>query len=288
MELGEEMFVVGIYGGLASQMNQYAFMRILKKRFPDVDVKMAVAGDWRRYMEHNGYELDKVFGIERDGVDWKTLRRLANFYPGSGLKAKFFNAMFQIKDKFYGPKKSHITLPISEQPDWNVFNIIDVRRDILFWSNYAMGFFDEIKEELRKDFTFKPKLDSRNAERLAKISSSNSVSIHVRRGDYIKYKYPLLGVEYYKDAIERIRTRVSNPRFFIFSDDPMWCENTFSFLENKEIVTGNLGGRSYIDLQLMSACRHNILANSGFSLFAAWLNTNPDKVVIRPPSYETR
>ena len=275
------MFVVGIYGGLASQMNQYAFMRILKKRFPNVDVKMAVAGDWRRYMEHNGYELDKVFGIERDGVDWKTLRRLANFYPGSGLKAKFFNAMFQIKDRLYGPKDTQITLPISETPDWSVFNV-DEKRDILFWPNYSMGFFDEIEDELRLTFTFKPELDSRNKERLSLISSVNSVSIHVRRGDYIKYKYPLLGVDYYKEAVEKIRAQVPNPRFFVFSNDPQWCEMNFDFLEEKEIVTGNLGVRSYIDLQLMSACKHNIIANSGYSLFASWLNANPNKVIIKP------
>ena len=275
------MFVVGIYGGLASQMNQYAFMRILQHRFPDVDVKMAVAGDWRRYMEHNGYELDKVFGIERDGVDWNTLRRLANFYPGSGIKAKFFNALFQIKDRLYGPKDSQITLPTSQCPDWSVLNL-DKKRDILFWSNYSMGFFDEIADELHKVFSFRPKLDSRNADRLALISSVDSVSIHVRRGDYIKYKYPLLSLDYYKEAIQRIRTCVANPRFFVFSDDPMWCESNFGFLEHKEIVTGNVGDRSYIDLQLMSACKHNILANSGYSLFAAWLNTNPEKIVIKP------
>ena len=276
------MFVVGIYGGLASQMNQYSFMRLLQHRFPDVVVKMAVAGDWRRYMEHNGYELDTVFGIERDGVDWKTLRRLANFYPGSGLKAKFFNAMFQLKDRLYGPKASHITLPIRDLPDWSVFDTFDKRRDILFWSNYAIGFFDEIADELRKRFTFKPELDSLNAERLARISSVNSVSIHVRRGDYIKYKFPLLGIEYYKTAVEQIKSQVHDPFFFIFSDDPQWCANQFGFLENKYLVTGNLGVRSYIDLQLMSACKHNILANSGYSLVASWLNANPFKIVIKP------
>ena len=275
------MFVVGIYGGLASQMNQYAFMRVLKRRFPNVDVKMAIADEWRKYMEHNGYELDKVFGIERCSIDWITLRRLANFYPGSGLKAKFFNAMFQIRDRLYGPKDTQITLPISDTPDWSVFNV-DEKRDILFWSNYSMGFFDEIEDELRLTFTFKPELDSRNKERLSLISSVNSVSIHVRRGDYIKYKYPILGINYYKDAVEKIMAHVPNPRFFVFSNDPHWCEMNFGFLKEKEIVTGNLGVRSYVDLQLMSACKHNIIANSGYSLFASWLNPNPNKVIIRP------
>lgn len=275
------MFVVGIYGGLASQMNQYAFMRLLKRRFPTVDVRMAIAGEWRKYMEHNGFELDNVFGIERYEVDWNTVRRLANFYPGSGCRAKFFNALFQIKDRVCGPKKSQITLPTSSVPDWSVFNI-DANRDILFWSNYSMGFFDEIAEELHSTFTFRQPLDSCNEERLSLISSVNSVSIHVRRGDYIKYKYPILDIAYYKDAINKIRSRVYHPRFFIFSDDPQWCECNFGFLQDKEIVTGNQGVKSYIDLQLMSSCKHNILANSGYSLFAGWLNPNINKIIIKP------
>lgn len=275
------MFVVGIYGGLASQMNQYAFLRVLQKRFPNVEIRMAIAGSWRKYMEHNGYELDRVFGIEQCGVDWKTLRRLANFYPGTGLKAKFFNAMFQIKDRLWGPKQSQITLPTSSIPDWSVFNL-DERRDILFWSNYAMGYFDDIATELHEVFTFKPKLKGSNAELMSRIITENSVSIHVRRGDYIKYGYPILGIDYYKDAVEKIRAQVSNPCFYVFSDDPQWCVDNFKFIDDGVFVTWNQGVDSYVDLQLMSSCKHNILANSGYSLFAEWLNTNPAKVVIRP------
>lgn len=224
------MIAVGIFGGLASQMNQYAFLRVLQRHFPNAVVKMALADGWRRYMEHNGYELDRVFGIERDSIDWNTLRQLADFYPGSGLKAKFFNAMFQIRDRLFGPKGTQITLPPLKAPDWSVFNL-DERRDVLFWSNYPMGYFDEVAGELRQTFTFKPELDDLNKERLSLITSVNSVSIHVRRGDYIKYKYPLLGIDYYRSAVEKIRARVSNPRFFVFSNDPQWCEMNLGFLE---------------------------------------------------------
>ncbi len=274
------MFAVGIYGGLASQMNQYAFMRVLKRKFPDVEVKMAVAGDWRRYMEHNGYELDRVFGIERDSIDWKTLRHLANFYPWHGWFAKAMNGLYQLRDRLVGPKPTHITFPILKHADWTVFDRLDPAKDYLLWSNYAMDYFDE--DELRSIFVFRPPLEERNAELMDEIRGCESVSIHVRRGDYLKYGFPLMPASYYRQAVELIRKSVVAPRFFVFSNDPDWVDANFDFLPEKTVVRGNLGIRSYVDLQLMSACQHNILANSGYSLFAAWLNANPSKKIISP------
>jgi len=275
------MFVVGIYGGLASQMNQYSFLYLLKQRFPNVDVRMAIGADWRRYMEHNGYELDRVFGIRRDGVEWDVVRRLANFYPGHGLKAKIFNVGFRIRSLIGRLKRTQITIQPSNKPDWQKLDV-NPKEDVLFWSNYSMGFFDEIKDELRTVFTFKPPLEGHNAELMSLIRRTNSVSVHVRRGDYAKYKREMLGVEYYEQAFNRIKEQVESPKFFIFSDDPDWAEKNLGFINAEEIVRGNLGLTSYVDLQLMAECKHNIIANSGYSLFASWLNRNPDKVVISP------
>lgn len=275
------MFVVGIYGGLASQMNQYAFLRLLKHRFPNVDVRMAIGADWRRYMEHNGYELDRVFGIQRDGVDWHVVRRLANFYPGHGIKAKCFNAVFMLRDLTFGPKDTQMTSIPKKMPDWRMLEV-DPSKDVLFWSNYSLGFFEGMEDELRKVFEFKPPLEGHNADLMAAIRSTNSVSVHVRRGDYIKYKRPLLGVDFYKEACRKMREQTSDPVFFIFSDDPDWAEENLGFIGAKEVVRGNLGITSYVDLQLMMACRHNIIANSGYSHLASWLNPNRDKVVIAP------
>ena len=274
------MIAVGIYGGLASQMNQYAFLRLLKSRFQATEIKMAIGGDWRRYMEHRGYELDKVFGIGRDAISWQELRRLANFYPGSGLKKKFFNAMYQVRDRLLGPKKTHITLPTSDTPDWSVLNL-DVSKDWLFWSNYPMGFFDGIRSELLSEFRFPP-VDEENKSILDMIRTTNSVSVHVRRCDYKKYGFPLVDISWYKKVIKGISENIELPRFFIFSDEPEWVEKNFDFLPSKEVVKGNVGDRSWVDMYLMSMCKHNIIANSGYSLFASWLNTNPDKIVVRP------
>ena len=274
------MIVVGIFGGLASQMNQYSFLRLLQHRFPNTEVKMAIGADWRRYMEHNGYELERVFGIKRNAVEWDAFRKLADFYPGYGIRAKAYNAIFRLR-KILGRKSKQITLSASPQPDWSVLDI-DPRKDVLFWSNYPMAFFDEIADSLRSEFAFKPRLTRANAELMSEILSTNSVSIHVRRGDYIKYGYPILGIDYYRNAMQKITAKVDNPNFFIFSDDPEWATNNLTFIPRGKFVHGNSGINSWADLQLMSSCKHNILANSGYSLFAEWLNTNPGKITIKP------
>ena len=275
------MIAVGIFGGLASQMNQYAFLRLLKRRFPGVEVKMALGEGWRKKEEHNGYELDYVFGIERDAISWTELKRLAHFYPGSGLATKFRNALMLCCAKVFGPKGTQIQLPVSDIPDWSVLDL-DVSHDWLFWSNYPIGFFEEIRDELLSIFTFPRPKDAANLEIMDRIENTNSVSIHIRRGDYLKCGYPILGVPWYQDAIKTIIDKVDDPHFFVFSNDPEWVHGNFGFLSSKTIVTGNGGKRDWIDMMLMSRCKHNIIANSGYSLFASWLNVNPNKVVIKP------
>ena len=274
------MIVVGIFGGLASQMNQYSFVRLLQHRFPEVDIKMAIGADWRRFMEHNGYELDRVFGIERDAVDWSVVGKLANFYPGYGVRAKLFNAFFRLRTMLGGGGRQ-ITLSTTSAPEFDALPI-DTAKDMLFWSNFPMSYFNEIADDLRSVFVFRQQLTGRNLELMSEILTTDSVSIHVRRGDYIKYGYPILGVDYYKSAVDSLMARVAAPNFFVFSDDPDWADKNLDFLPAKKIVRGNTGRLSYVDLQLMSSCRHNILANSGYSLFAEWLNTNPKKIVVKP------
>lgn len=139
-----------------------------------------------------------------------------------------------------------------------------------FWQSEK--YFKDIRRVLLKDFTLKKETDSfLKYKRL--IAKTNSVSIHIRRGDYLKRavtrKYHgVLNLDYYRRAMELIVKRVKNPRFFVFSDDPTISD--FSGLTNSE------------ELILMSFCKHNIIANSSFSWWGAWLNKNPSKVIIAP------
>lgn len=156
------------------------------------------------------------------------------------------------------------------------------------WINYT--FIDEMISPLNQVFKFPELGFGENFELRKSILGGNSISIHIRRGDYVnnpKWR-SILGdicdLEYYNFAISRINERIEDPRFFIFSDDSNWSKDNLR-LDNAVYINWNSGDKSYIDMQLMSLCKHNIIANSTFSLMAAWLNNNSDKVVIAPSKW---
>ncbi len=277
------MIVIGFFGGLASQMNQYAFMCEIRRRFPNVEIKAAIADYWMYEGQHNGFELDKVFGISLEAVERFKLIKLAEFYPGSGFFARISNKFYGLKKALFGSSQITIADPTIFEP--SVFDI-DVNKDVFFWSNYiAEEYFCNSNDIIKKDFTFKTELDDLNQKLIDKIRTSNSVSIHVRHGDYKKYGFSILPIEYYKKAVSLINNRIEKPVYYVFSDDKDYIMNAFDFLDNVVLVTNNSGKISYKDMQLMSQCKHNIIANSGFSFWGAWLNNNPDKIVIAPQKH---
>ncbi len=144
-----------------------------------------------------------------------------------------------------------------------------------FWQ--SSFYFNDIRETLLKELTplkipAPPKW----------LTLPDTVAVHVRRTDYLTEKrYGFLGVEYYRAAMTVIKNKLAKPVFIFFSDDIKWCklffkESDIFFCEEKEWVS------DYLSLWLMSKCRHQVIANSSFSWWGAWLNTNPDKIVIRP------
>lgn len=271
------MMLVGIYGGLASQMNQYAFSLVLKKHYPGVDIKLVNGCQW--FPDHTGYELDRLFGITFDGVDKKFAQNLANFHFGTGLTTKFFNAFHRLRDCLIGPKLSQITLKSPGTHEPRIFELY-THKDYLFWGNWPMSLYAEVETELGQKLVFPDNLAGKNAVIAEKMKSENSVSVHVRRGDYIRFGYSLLGEDYYRFAVDEINKRVEDPVYYIFSDDIKTAEKFFANLPHKVIVDWNRGHDSYIDMQLMTCCKHNVIANSGFSIHAAWLNPNTDKIVV--------
>ena len=154
-----------------------------------------------------------------------------------------------------------------------------------YWQ--SENYFESNRSILINDFSFRIPLNARNADALRLISSSNSVSIHIRRGDYLhnanaKATHGLCSLEYYHKAIRLIKATIGKPRFFIFSDDMLWVKAHLEPEEDCIFVDWNFGVDSYNDMRLMSLCKHNIIANSSFSWWGAWLNRNPDKVIIAP------
>jgi len=123
---------------------------------------------------------------------------------------------------------------------------------------------------------------------LKEIIDSNSVAVHVRRGDFLKAQYNrnprhyLLGEAYYKNSLRFINSRLNNPQFFWFSDDIEWVKNTFGTHDNFHFVSMHTENPDIDEMMLMKNCKHIIAANSTFSWWAAWLNENPNAVVTVP------
>jgi hypothetical protein len=143
-------------------------------------------------------------------------------------------------------------------------------------------YFDSISSLILKEFTFSNQLDDKNSEMAGFITTVNSVSIHIRRTDFKNTTHGMCSLEYYEEAVKFISTKIANPHFFVFSDDINWVKKNLKLSYQCMFISGNSGYKSYIDMQLMSACKHNIIANSSFSWWGAWLNQNPNKIVIAP------
>lgn len=149
-------------------------------------------------------------------------------------------------------------------------------------------YFKSIAPVIRRDFTLKNEFIEQVSAISEKLQQENSVAVHFRKGDYQSPEalkmHGILPAAYYIQAIHIIKGQVSSPVFYLFSDDPEWAKN-FLPSENTVRVSGVYSRTRFEDFYLMSQCRHNIIANSSFSWWAAWLNANPGKIVIAPKKW---
>lgn len=148
-------------------------------------------------------------------------------------------------------------------------------------------YFLDIADLLRQEFSLRRPLHPANAALAELIRNVDAVSIHVRRGDYVtdvaaNRVHGICTVDYYQRAVHAIAARRPVPHLFVFSDDLQWTKDHLRFQFPTVYVDGNAGDKQAEDLVLMSLCRDNIIANSSFSWWGAWLNGNPGKTVIAP------
>lgn len=279
------MVIVRIQGGLANQMYQYTFFYWLTKKHKEKNDFIDTYCDTSLYYHkvpkqecdpvHNGYELDRVFGIDVPIANLKDVYRLSE-YRYNLIRKAFVKA----KTKLLGEVPSQI-----RDGDVQALRDIDLSAvDNKFFTGTWGGFkyANEYESDIREIFSF-PKIEGkRNIYISDFINHTNSISIHVRRGDYLTIGTGInLNRQYYDRAVSIIKGRVQNPFFFVFSDDINWCKDNLNY-ENTVFVDWNTAEESYRDMQLMSMCRHNIVANSTFSMWASWLNQNNNKIVLRP------
>lgn len=149
-------------------------------------------------------------------------------------------------------------------------------------------YFSGIKDVLKKDFKLHPALTKDSEHYAAELRSVASVSVHIRRADYaasvFKEYHGILDIAYYKRAINLLKEKKQYLQFYFFSDDMNWVKENFR-LPGAVYVSGEMTKTHIEDLYLMSQCRHNIIANSSFSWWGAWLNDNPDKIVVAPKNW---
>lgn len=189
-----------------------------------------------------------------------------------------------------------------ENSDWklnpdkviSVFNTIFKKKSFIRVSGCFQSeeYFNKYSDQIRQSFTITKKLSNNALKYKKEILSKNSICMHIRRGDYLHYSfiYPstfyILKPIYYKKASIYMLSRIKKAHFFIFSDDIPWCKNNINKLLPKTAKYTFVEGNDVMDdLHLMTLCKHNIIANSTFSWWGAWLNNNKNKIVIAPKKW---
>ena len=153
-----------------------------------------------------------------------------------------------------------------------------------YWQSYR--YFEDRDESIRAELQPRPPMGDQDRRIADAMHQNPSVSIHVRRGDYVSNsaaaQHGLCGLDYYRNAVEYVAARVPHACFFVFSDDAKWTRANLALSGSTTYVEHNGADTAFQDLRLMSMCRHHITANSSFSWWGAWLNPNPDKLVVCP------
>lgn len=272
------MKIVQISSGLGNQMFQYALYRKLLTMEDDVYIDAITSYELFKN-QHNGYELEKIFNINPKHANIRYIKQLSD--TNSRLFARIRRKSFGVKRTMYIESKEF-------KYDEDLFR----NKDLYikgYWQN--LNYFKGIANELKEDFIFYKELDPKNQRLAQDIFSGNSVSIHIRRGDYYKNKSyekkfgNVATLSYYQQAIDLIKSKIENPQFYVFSDDMDWVKENLDLGEGTTYVDYNKKEDSYKDMQLMSICKHNIIANSTFSWWGAFLNVNPNKIVIAPKKW---
>ena len=284
------MIISKLISGLGNQLFEYALGRqlALSKGVPlNLDLSFFESQSLRSYKLHH-YNIAAEIAISAD-ID--PFRKEMNRYQKLHEQTSFFAKVYRNVEPIFNPKhtknyfKEHIWWIL--EPD--VFKTpANVYIDG-YWQHYK--YFEKMQPEIFEELTLKEALDIKAAAWLSAIKKDkSSVAVHIRRGDYVtdsgaNYLMGVLPIEYYQKAISYIKQKVSNPAFYFFSDDLEWVKKNIQTDAPAFYVDGNA---DYVDLDLMRQCSHQIIANSTFSWWGAFLNRNADKIIIAPEKWSAQ
>lgn len=274
------MIVIKLQGGLGNQMFQYAFARVLAEK-NEVPVKL----DTRFFCI-----TKKEPGFTPRNFELTIFNNSYSIASESEIFSLCSMSILKTIIKKFGFKNSKIY----NEPNLDFQSeALSIKAPI-----YLNGYFQSYKyllgfENIVREFFSFPihELDAVNKKILDKIHNTTSISIHVRRGDYVTDEFTQqyhgnCSLEYYMKAISLLASKNIDFTLFIFSDDSDWVKKQFKDLPYLKIfIDHNNGMDSWKDMLLMSYCSHHIIANSSFSWWAAWLNYNPQKIVVSPKKW---
>lgn len=263
-------FIVNMACGLANRMFQYSYYLFLKKQ---------------------GYEVTVDFyrsaNLAHEKVAWNLIFPYAEIKQASRLKVFLWGGGADLCSKMrrrYFPSSTNVRTTIGAFDASLPTNT--ARNEYIIGVFLNASIVEAIDDEIKKCFTFLPFTDEMNLRLEKEIEECESVAVHVRKGkDYqsrIWYQNTC-SMEYYRKAILQMKEKLQHPKFYVFTDNVDWVRKNFQEIEYT-LVEGNPadGYGSHFDMQLMSLCKHNIISNSTYSWWSAFLNRNPKKVVIAP------
>lgn len=275
------MICIKFMGGLGNQMFQYAMYLFLKKQYPKSNVKIDI--DSYKYVRyHTGFDLKRVFDVSFPNYDLKE--------QYSKWNALYYKIKVNLKKHFcllniLGIKSFNGDVPYINK---TLFRLNDNKYNFLYGTWETDCYMSYIESEIREKYVFPTFLLAKNIEAQKEMESVNSVSIHIRRGDYLNSKFvDLTQTKYYSDALEYVKEKIGdNIKLFIFSDDIDWCRSNLEYGNLPCVfIDWNKGDFSYEDMHLMALCKCNILANSTFSWWAGYLNMTETPLIICPRQY---
>ncbi|MEJ7737941.1 MAG: alpha-1,2-fucosyltransferase [Chitinophagaceae bacterium] len=275
------MIVSKLISGLGNQLFQYTIGRQLSiKR--NVPLKLDVS--FFNNQQLRSYKLDH-YNIHAEVASDRDIERFTNIYK----RRSFYARLYRKAEKLL-PKNKRLYY---KEGEWWIFEpgLLHASSNVYvdgYWQHYR--YFEKVDPRIREELTLKQPYDKSPAIIGEILGNESSVSLHIRRGDYITdpNAYNFMGVmpvEYYYTAMNYIIEKGIRPSFYIFSDDLDWVRDNIKVHAPLTCVDLDGGNKDYIELDLMSKCRHNIIANSSFSWWGAFLNRNPGKIVIAPSQW---
>lgn len=271
------MIVSHILGGMGNQMFQYAAGRSLAIHLNDT-CKLDLT-DFDRYALHHGYELKRVFNVPVKPTTSDELRLVL------GLRRLSLVKKILRRRQFSALRGREFVI----EPYFNFWPKFFSLNSGSYLHGYWQSekYFKSIEKVIRDDFSFRKPLAGKNLLLANQIDIGNAISLHIRRGDYVTDTktgsiMSVCGRNYYERAVSYIGNQISNPIFYVFSDDMDWVRDNVRIDYPSVYIDNNKGLDSYIDMQLMSLCKHHVIANSSFSWWGAWLNPCAEKIVVAP------